>query len=78
MPSGNEDLVLDQAIGRRLVSLAPGSVLWCCMLILILHDESRQEVTVVVLPDSVGEESFRALRIACQWIAGKGQNHEWT
>jgi len=51
------------------VTLMANSTLWSFMLILRLKTENQQIVTVPILPDSVGPEEFRALAVACRWIA---------
>jgi hypothetical protein len=58
----------------RAVRLLPGSVLWGQLLVLRFGsiDAGTAPVTVLVLPDSVGREAFRALSVALRAIAGQG------
>lgn len=51
------------------VRLLPDSTLWPLMLLLRLEDENGGLMTVPVLPDSVSRGGFRALSVACRWIA---------
>lgn len=51
------------------VRLLPESTFWPLMLLLRLEDVKGRVVTVPVLPDSVSRDSFRALSVACRWIA---------
>lgn len=53
----------------ELVSLLDDSTLWRCMLLLRLRTETGKLIVVPVFPDSVSRESFRALSVACRWIA---------
>ena len=53
------------------VSLAEDSTLWSCLLLLRLQTESRSVKVIYVLPDSVDRSTFKALSIACRWIAGR-------
>jgi len=56
----------------RAVQLLPGSLLWRRLLVLRLGriDASAAPLTVLVLPDSLGCEAFRALSVAMRAIAG--------
>lgn len=51
------------------VRLLPESTFWPLMLLLRLRDMNGKVVTMPVLPDSVSRDSFRALSVACRWIA---------
>lgn len=51
------------------VRLLPDSTLWPRMLLLRLEDANGRLTTLPVLPDSVSREAFRALSVACKWIA---------
>ncbi|ABR91411.1 Hypothetical protein mma_1361 [Janthinobacterium sp. Marseille] len=63
-PEGGADL----ADEGELVELLPDSTLWPGLLLLRLQNEGLQTHNVVILPDSVSAESFRALLVACRWI----------
>lgn len=56
----------------RAVRLLPGSLLWGQLLVLRFGsiDAGTAPATVLVLPDSVGREAFRALSVALRAIAG--------
>lgn len=49
--------------------LLPSSTLWSHLLILNLRSENGKTMTLLVLPDVMSESSFRALSVACHWIA---------
>jgi lysylphosphatidylglycerol synthetase-like protein (DUF2156 family) len=51
------------------VLLLPVSTLWSWLLILHLRHENGRNSILTILPDAVGKESFRALLVACRWIA---------
>lgn len=51
------------------VSLMDDSTFWPFLMVLRLRSVSGRKTTVIVLPDSVGREQFRALSVACRWIA---------
>lgn len=50
------------------VHLLPSSTLWSRLLILHLQDDAQRNHVVLILPDSVPAETFRALLVACRWI----------
>jgi hypothetical protein len=57
------------------VRLLPGSLLWEQLLVLRLgsiDEGAAREQTVLVFPDSLSRESFRALAVALRAIAGRG------
>lgn len=53
----------------ELVGLMPTSTLWSALLLLHLKHEDQQTSVLTIFPDSVSAESFRALSVACRWIA---------
>ncbi len=55
----------------QVVQLREGSTLWSSLMVLRLQSASGQMYHLVLLPDSVGREAFRALSVACRWIAGR-------
>ncbi len=52
----------------ELVELLPDSTLWSGLLLLRLQNADEHTHNVVILPDAVALESFRALLVACRWI----------
>jgi hypothetical protein len=57
------------------VDLVSLSSLWPCLLILHLRHASRTSV-IVALPDSLPADGYRALLVACRWIAmHRADNH---
>ena len=55
----------------ELVQLHRDSTLWSMLLLLRFQSANGYVRSVIVLPDSLNEASFRKLYIACHWIAGK-------
>lgn len=53
------------------VRLLSGSTLWARLLLLRFQLNVGKVRTVVILPDCVPDEVFRALSIACRWIAAR-------
>lgn len=52
-----------------LVTLLPDSTLWSRFMILRLQDEDGGVHALSIWQDSVPQASFRALAVACRWIA---------
>ena len=55
----------------ELVQLQRDSTLWSMLLLLRFQSANGYVRVVIVLPDSLLEASFRKLRTACHWIAGR-------
>ncbi len=53
----------------ELVRLLPSSTIWPYLLLLRLQREDRSIQNVLVFPDCMSINSFRALSVACRWIA---------
>lgn len=53
------------------LQLMPDSVLWSRMLLLRLKTEERGCITLLILRDSINAHAFRALSVACRWIAAQ-------
>jgi len=54
---------------RRAYTLLPSSTLWSSLMILNLQAECGAVRSVMVLPDTLSKDQFRALSVACRWIA---------
>jgi hypothetical protein len=54
-------------------SLAEGSTLWPMLLLLQLVSDSGRKKRVMIFPDAVKEEDFKALYITCRWLAVHGK-----
>ena len=52
--------------------LLPTSTIWATMLVLNLRSNDGKAITLMMLSDSLSQESFRTLSVACRWIAGRG------
>jgi len=53
-----------------LVRLLADSTMWPNFLLLRLRDEHGRVHRVAILPDSLAPDAFRAVSVACRWIAG--------
>jgi toxin CptA len=51
------------------VRLLKTSTIWPHLLLLLLQTESGKISVLPILPDSVSPDTFRALSVACRWIA---------
>lgn len=51
------------------VQLEKDSTLWPYLLLLRLSAVNRGVSTLIIFPDSMERESFKALMVACRWIA---------
>ncbi|MGH8806588.1 MAG: protein YgfX [Noviherbaspirillum sp.] len=60
----------------EVVRLLANSTIWPQLLLLRLQADSGKITTVPILPDCVSPESFRALSVACRWIAARNQPPE--
>ncbi len=56
----------------EVVQLLGDSTLWSSMMVLRLQSASGRITRLVLLPDSMDREAFRALSVACRWIASRG------
>ncbi len=63
------------AVGE-VVQLRQGSTLWPSLMVLRLQAVSGRVTTLILLPDSLSDDAFRALSVACRWIAAKQANHD--
>ncbi len=54
------------------VRLHKSSTIWPQLLLLRLENDGGKIWTVPVLPDCVSRDSFRAMSVACRWIASRG------
>ncbi len=55
--------------GSEVVKLMPNSTIWPHLLLLRLQAEDRKIRNVLILRDCMSASSFRALSVACRWIA---------
>jgi len=65
--------VQDKSVGNSVWRLMPDSVLWSDMLLLRLENEAHKLITLVILRDSMTTHAFRALSVACRWIAAQNK-----
>jgi len=56
----------------EVVQLLGDSTLWSSLMVLRLQSASGRITRLVLLPDSMDREAFRALSVACRWIASRG------
>lgn len=57
--------------------LLPASTIWPGLLLLRLRLEDKTVVTVPVLPDCLPADTFRALSVACRWLAAHAQSMKY-
>ena len=60
----------------EVVRLCPGSTLWSSLMVLRLQSVSGRITTLILLPDSLSDDAFRSLSVACRWIAAKHGRHD--
>lgn len=60
----------------QVVRLSGNSTLWPYLLLLRLQADNGKITTVPILPDSVSRDSFRALAVACRWVAERSDIQE--
>ncbi|MBC7501263.1 MAG: hypothetical protein H7315_12305 [Herminiimonas sp.] len=60
----------------HLMRLIPGSTLWTGLLLLRMQDDIGQTKVLIVLPDSLADDGFRSLSVACRWIAGHNNSEK--
>ena len=63
------------AVGE-VVQLRQGSTLWPSLMVLRLQAVSGRVTTLILLSDSLSDDAFRALSVACRWIASRQANHD--
>lgn len=68
-----QDNWLNQESGGEVVRLMPDSTIWPYLLLLRLQDERNRIKVLPILRDCIAADGFRALSVACRWIAT--QNH---
>lgn len=57
--------------GGETVRLMEGSTLWPGLMFLHLQSECGRMTVLRILPDSISHQDFRALSVACRWIAAR-------
>ncbi|MBO9535940.1 MAG: flagellar hook-length control protein [Herbaspirillum sp.] len=57
-----------QVMKAGLAQLLAGTTIWPGMLFLRLRLENGKTRTITILSDSVSEDTFRALSVACRWL----------
>jgi len=67
-----ESTVSDAAQAHVVAHLLSGSTLWAHLLLLRFQMDNGRIKSVVILPDCVPDDIFRALSVACRWIASRG------
>ena len=55
----------------EVVQLCQGSTLWSSLMVLRLQSVSGRMTTLILLPDSLSGDAFRALSVACRWIVAR-------
>jgi toxin CptA len=60
----------------EIVRLMTDSTIWPGLLLLRLKSEDQRVTIVNILPDSIHGDGFRALSVACRWIAAHKNSTE--
>lgn len=60
----------------EVVRMMNNSTLWPRLLLLRLQPVSGKVIVLPILPDSVSQDSFLALSVACRWIAAQNNSSE--
>ena len=61
----------------HLQELLPSSTMWSHLMVLNLRAKNNgTKSTLLILPDSMSQTSFRALSVACHWIAAHNNRAE--
>jgi hypothetical protein len=66
----------DQRGSGEVVQLMADSTIWPTLLLLRLKGQDRQITQLVILPDCIAADGFRALSVACRWIAAHNNRAE--
>jgi hypothetical protein len=75
-PARRKNLPAQAGSVKEEVALRHDSTLWQSLLLLRLERQDGRRINVVILPDCMSRESFRALRVACSWIAARREHVE--
>jgi toxin CptA len=62
----------------EVLQLHTASTLWSFFLLLRLQSKDEKVKVLPILPDCVGSDNFRALSVACRWIATHNNCDEHT
>ena len=67
------DAALTQPSGSagEVVQLLRSSTFWSSLMVLHLQSDSGRTTVLIILQDSMDDEAFRSLSVACRWIAAK-------
>jgi hypothetical protein len=60
----------------KVVQLRQGSTLWSSLMVLRLQPVTGNTITLILLPDSMRDDAFHALSVACRWIAARQNHHD--
>lgn len=74
--TGSSLLSRNESGGNSVLRLMPDSVLWSGLLLLRLESEKQRVIVLPILRDSMNAEAFRALSVACRWIAAQNNSAE--
>jgi hypothetical protein len=66
----------DQRGSGEVVQLMADSTIWPGLLLLRLRRQDLRVTSVLILPDCVAADGFRALSVACRWIAAHNNRAE--
>jgi toxin CptA len=72
--TGSPSLCAGEAGSGCVVQLMSDSVLWPGLLLLRLKTEANHIIALPILRDSMNADAFRALSVACRWIAAQNKS----
>ncbi len=70
------DRTNESVITAEVVQLLGDSTLWSSLMVLRLQSASGRRHSLVLLPDSMDREAYRALSIACRWITSRSSRND--
>ncbi len=70
------DRTNESVVTAEVVQLLGDSTLWSSLMVLRLQSASGKTYRLLLMPDSMDREAYRALSIACRWIASRSSRND--
>jgi hypothetical protein len=70
-PDAAADLIQRPVGDSEVVQLLRGSTCWSWLMVLRLRFPSGRVTSLLIFPDSVAEDAFHALSVACRWAVAR-------
>lgn len=77
-PEAEAELTHASVGEAEVVQLLRGSTFWSSLMVLRLQSDSGRVSVLIILPDSMDCGAFRALSVACRWVAASQPRHPAT